>query len=75
MLPGLAVRPKAQLAEESLWASIPGGRAAFEEVAVELQSFSTAVRLVSRQVVAEAQELDPKWDYHQGIDTSLVPAN
>jgi NitT/TauT family transport system substrate-binding protein len=27
------------------------------------------------QVVADAQELDPKWDYHQAIDTSLVPAN
>jgi NitT/TauT family transport system substrate-binding protein len=27
------------------------------------------------QAVAEAQELDPKWDYKQAIDTSLVPAN
>jgi NitT/TauT family transport system substrate-binding protein len=26
------------------------------------------------QVVAESQELDPKWDYHQALDTSLVPA-
>jgi NitT/TauT family transport system substrate-binding protein len=30
---------------------------------------------VTWQVVAEAQELDPKWDYHQALDTSLVPAN
>jgi len=27
------------------------------------------------QAVAEAQELDPKWDYKQAIDTSLVPVN
>jgi NitT/TauT family transport system substrate-binding protein len=30
---------------------------------------------VTYQAVAEAQELDPKWNYKQAIDTSLVPAN
>jgi NitT/TauT family transport system substrate-binding protein len=29
---------------------------------------------VTFQAVAEAQEIDPKWDYKQMIDTSLVPA-
>ena len=36
VLPGLDVRAKARVAEDSLFASVPGGRDAFEEVAVEL---------------------------------------
>ncbi len=36
VLPGLDVRAKARLAEDSLFASVPGGRGAFDEVAVEL---------------------------------------
>ncbi len=36
VLPGLDVRAKARLAEDSLFASVPGGRSAFDEVAVEL---------------------------------------
>jgi Acyclic terpene utilisation family protein AtuA len=36
VLPGLDVRAKARLAEDSLFASVPGGRDAFDQVAVEL---------------------------------------